>query len=101
MNVPIPESEGLHVPPIGTTIYVEWDVPDHKDPQGWYLATVIDHQAGGQTHILFPNGQSEKLLCLMSTRWHLTRKARVVDALSSNGNSSTKLPPEEVEKRDS
>ena len=99
MYMPMPdESEGL--PPIGATIYVERDVPDHQDPQGWYLATVIDHQADSQAHILFPNSQSEQLLCLMSTRWHLTRKAKVADALSSNDNSSTKLPPEEVEKGD-
>ena len=98
--MPIPESEGL--PPIGTTIYVEWDVPDHEDPPGWYLVTVIDHQADSQAHILFPSGQSEQLLCLTSTRWHLTRRASwVIDALSSNGNSFTKLPPEEVEKGDS
>ena len=75
LNLPlvflIPESEGL--PPIGATIYLEWDVPDHGDPQGWYLATVTDHQPDGQSHILYPNGQSEQL-CLKSTKWHLTRK---------------------------
>ena len=77
--MPIPDSEGL--PLIGATIYVEWDVPDHEDPQGWYLSTVIDHQADGQAYILFPNGQSEQLLCLMSTGRHVTRKARVVDGI--------------------
>ena len=38
LNVPIPESAGL--PPIGVVIYLEWNVPDHKDSQGWHLTTV-------------------------------------------------------------
>ena len=59
MNLPIPESERL--PPIGSTTYLEWDVPNHEDPQGWYLATVINHQADGQSHILYLNGQSDLL----------------------------------------
>ena len=50
MNVPIPESEGL--PPTGATIYLEWNVLDHEDPQGWYLATLIDHQVDGHTYFV-------------------------------------------------
>ena len=61
------------LPPIGANRYLEWNISDHEDPLGWYLATVIDHQADRQTYILYTNGQS-KLFRLKSPRWHLTRK---------------------------
>ena len=77
MNVLIPESEGL--PPFGA-MYFEWDIPDDKDRQGWYLchvhviATETDHQADSQAYISYPNGQPE-LLCLKSTKWYFVGKA--------------------------
>ena len=55
---------------VGSCIYIHWDVPDHDDhddPQGWYLATVLDHHINGQSVIQYPNGDTE-MLPLKSTR---------------------------------
>ena len=60
MYMPIPESEGL-------TYLITGILRDGI----FQFATVIDHQADGQARMLFPNGRSEQLLCLMSKRWHL------------------------------